>query len=151
MASPLPYLRGEAYGLAGTTQPGPQLSPPSQLPASESQAKQRGGALETLERVTVRGRGIHGQEPTYCVHSLSLSHHFTHPSPILTCSSFIRQFTDSVLPFFFLLSVRPGYGVTSMPSFFLNSCPNIFPSKLSSIRATVTTSTMLHTGVYTNL
>lgn len=87
-ASPLPYLRGEAYGLAGSAQPGPQLSPPSQLPTPESQAEQSGGPLETLERVTVRGRGIHGQEPTYCVHSLSLSqslsHYFTRPSPILT-------------------------------------------------------------------
>lgn len=100
-ASPLPYLRGEAYGLAGSAQPGPQLSPPSQLPTSESQAEQSGGPLETLERVTVRGRGIHGQEPTYCVHSLSLSHYFTHPSPILlTCSSFILQLTDSLLHIF---------------------------------------------------
>lgn len=36
----------------------------------------------------MRGRGIHGQEPTYCVLSLlfsqSLSHYFEHPSPILT-------------------------------------------------------------------
>lgn len=86
-ASPLPYLCGEACGLAGSAQPGPQLSPPSQLPTPESQAEKSGGPLETLERVTVRGRGIHGWEPTYCVHSLSLSHslshYFTHPSPIL--------------------------------------------------------------------
>lgn len=87
-ASPLPYLRGKAYGLARSAQPGPQLSPPSQLPTPESQAELSGGLLETLERVTVRGRGIHGQEPTYCVLSLlfsqSLSHYFAHPSPILT-------------------------------------------------------------------
>lgn len=72
-AFPLPYLRGKAYGLAGSVQPGPQLSPPSQLSTPESQAEPSGGSLETLERVTVRGRGIHGQEPTYCVLSLTQS------------------------------------------------------------------------------
>lgn len=81
-ASPFPCLRGEACGLAGAAQPGPRLCPRSQLPTLESQAEQSGGPLETQERVTVRGRGIHGQEPTYCVHSLT--HYFTHPSPILT-------------------------------------------------------------------
>lgn len=88
LGSPLPCLRGEACGLAKSAQPGPQLYPPSQLPTLESQTEQSGGPLETLERVTVRGRGLHGQEPTYCVHSPSLTQSVTTshtPPPILTC------------------------------------------------------------------
>lgn len=111
-ASPLPYLRGKAYGLAGSAQPGPQLSPPSQLPTPESQAELSGGPLETLERVTVRGRGIHGQEPAYCVlslsysvnHSVTTSH--TLPPSLLTCSSFILQLTGPVLHTFSTRSCR---------------------------------------------
>ena len=120
-ASPLPYLRGKAYGLAGSVKPGPRLYPPSQLLVSESQAEQTGGPLETLGRATVRGRGIDGQEPTYCVHSLSLSHHFTQPSPILACSSFILQLTDSV-HFFFILCSPVSRAVSSL-SFFFSTAP----------------------------
>lgn len=49
-------------------------------PAADTRVKaeQSGGPLETLERVTVRGRGIHGQEPTYCVLSRSLSYSVNH-------------------------------------------------------------------------
>lgn len=122
-ASPLPYLRGEAYGLAGSAQPGPQLSPPSQLPTPESQAEQSGGPLETLERVTVRGRGIHGQEPTYCVHSLtqsitqSLLHTpFPHPYLLvhLLYSNSLTQFFTLFLPFArFCLQTR----FSAIPSF----------------------------------
>lgn len=98
-AFPLPYLCGKAYGLAGSVQPGPQLSPPSQLSTPESQAEPSGGSLETPERVTVRGRGIHGQEPTYCV--LSLAQSITQSvlcthTHTLTCSSFKLQFTSPV-------------------------------------------------------
>lgn len=104
-ASPLPYLCGEACGLARSAQPGPRLSPPSQLPTSESQAEQSGGPLETLERVTVRGRGIYmarSQPIVYTLsHSVTSSH--TPPPPFLTSSSFILQLTDSVLHIFFPL------------------------------------------------
>lgn len=102
-AFPLPYLRGKAYGLAGSVQPGPQLSPPSQLSTPESQAEPSGGSLETLERVTVRGRGIHGQEPTYCVLSLtqSITQSVLHtpfpPHPHLLVHFFILQLTGPVL------------------------------------------------------
>ena len=107
-ASPLPCLRGEACGLAGAAQPGPRLCPPSQLPTLESQAEQSGGPLETQERVTVRGRGIHGQEPTYCVHSLthSLRHYFTplpHPY-LLVHLLYSNSLTQFFTLFFFPLA-----------------------------------------------
>lgn len=116
------HLYGKACGLAAPAKPGPRLSPPSQLPTPESQAERSRGRPETLERVTASGWGggrvIHGQEPTYCVHSLSLSHHFTHPSPNLTCSSFILQLTESVLLGFFFFPLpfaHPGV-VSLLPS-----------------------------------
>ncbi len=117
-----PYLRGKAYGLAGSAQPGPQLSPPTQLPTPESQAEQSGGPLETLERVTVRGRGIHGQEPTYCVHSLtqsitqSLLHTpFPHPYSLVHLLD-----SNSLTQFFTLFLHAPVFRHVSLLP--LNSC-----------------------------
>lgn len=103
-ASPLPYHGDEASGLAGSAQPGPQLSPPTQLPRPESQAAQSEGPLETLERVTVRGEGNTWPGANLlCIlslsnsvnHSVTTSH--TLPPPLVTCSSFILKLTDPVL------------------------------------------------------
>lgn len=71
------------------------------LPAADTRVTswaERRSAGDTGEGDS-EGEGIHGQEPTYCVHSLSLSqslsHYFTHPSPILTyLFIFIPQLTD---------------------------------------------------------
>lgn len=122
-ASPLPYLRGEACGLAGSAQPGPQLSPPSQLPTLESQAEWSGGPLETLERVTVRGEGNTWPGANLlCTLSLtqSLTQSLLHapiPPSSLTCSSFILQLTDSVLHTFFFPEHAPVFRhVSLLPS-----------------------------------
>lgn len=89
-ASPLPSVHSGACGLAGSAQPGPQLSPPSQLPTSESHAEPSEGPLETLERVTVWGEGNTWPGANLLCTlflSQSLSQYFTHPSP--TRTSFI--------------------------------------------------------------
>lgn len=118
MASPLPYLCGEACGLARSAQPGPQLSPPSQLPTSESQAEQSGGLLETLERVTVRGRGIYMARSQPIVYTLSYSVTSSHTPPpsLLTSSPFILQLTDSDLHIFLFLLFTSVSRHVSVPS-----------------------------------
>lgn len=80
-------LPSGACGLAGSAQPGPRLSPPSQLPTSESHAEPSGGPLETLERVTVWGEGNTWPRANLLwtlFLSQSLSQYFTHPSPTRT-------------------------------------------------------------------
>ncbi|KAG7238998.1 hypothetical protein INR49_030263 [Caranx melampygus] len=68
------YRRSEACGLAGSAQPGPQLSPPSQLPTSESQAERSGGPLETLERFhTLSSRSHQSQGSSSCISPLHLN------------------------------------------------------------------------------
>lgn len=81
-------------GLAGATQPGPHVSPPTQLPTPES--KPSGAEVRrrhTLERVTARGEGNAWPGAnllctlSLCARSLallfsqSLSHYFVRPSP----------------------------------------------------------------------
>lgn len=83
-------LPSGACGLARSAQPGPRLSPPSQLPTPASHAEPSGGPLETLERVTVWGEGnTWPRANLLCTLFLSqsLSQYFTHPSP--TPTSFI--------------------------------------------------------------
>lgn len=78
-ASTLPCVDGEARGLAGSAQPGPRLSPPSQLPTSEPHAELSGAAVRRRHwrGWQCGGRGIGGPEPTYCVLSFSVNHSVT--------------------------------------------------------------------------
>ncbi|MEQ2245609.1 hypothetical protein ILYODFUR_029756 [Ilyodon furcidens] len=79
------YLCGEACGLAGSAQPGSQLSPPSQLPTPESQAEQSRGPPETLERVTARGGGEYmaRSQPIVYTYSHSVTTSHTPPPALL--------------------------------------------------------------------
>lgn len=116
-------------GLAGATQPGPHVSPPTQLPTPES--KPSGAEVRrrhTLERVTARGEGNTWPGANLlctlslslsCAHwlarslallfSQSLSHYFARPSPtLLTCSALFRSPTcwpRSLHFFFFFLDL----------------------------------------------
>lgn len=101
-ASPSPPLRSSTSvagpcGLAAATQPGPHVSPPTQLPTPES--KPSGAEVRrrhTLERVTARGEGntwpganllctlslsLSCPGSLALLFSQSLSHYFARPSP----------------------------------------------------------------------
>lgn len=89
------------------------------LPAADIRVTswaERRSAGDTGEGDSEGEGNIHGQEPTYCVHSLLLCYFFTHPSPILTSSSFILQLTDSDLHIFLFLLFTSVSRHVSVPS-----------------------------------
>lgn len=90
-------------GLTGATQPGPHVSPPTQLPTPES--KPSGAEVcrrHTLERVTARGEGNTWPGANLlCTHSLSAPAH-----------SLIQSITQSLL-----CALPPTYSLCSSLSF----------------------------------
>lgn len=80
------------------------------LPAANITSR---GPLETLRRVTVRGKGIDGQEPTYCVHLLG--RHFTQPSPTRARSFFTPTYWLTDLMFLLAL-LSPVFIAVHLPS-----------------------------------
>lgn len=119
-------------------------------PAADTRVKaeQSGGPLKTLERVTVRGRGIHGQEPTYCVLSCSLSYSVNHSvttSHALPPSFLLVHLSHSnLLGQIFTLFFPPCKLLSRLTLLChllvrLNSCQTLFhnQSTLSSTRSTI--------------
>lgn len=83
LTPPLPLWRGLWPSQIGTA----WASALPSLPAADIRVTswaERRSAGDTGEGDSEGEGNIHGQEPTYCVHSLLLCYFFTHPSPILT-------------------------------------------------------------------